>query len=321
MKAVVSHDFGPPEVLHLEEIEKPTPREDQVLIRVRAAALNPLDWRLMRGGPAVTRAIFRMTKMRPTTPGRDFAGEVEAVGKDVTQLKPGDAVFGVCLGSLAEYACARASKLASKPAGVTFEQAASLPIAGLTALQGLRDKGNIREGQRVLINGAGGGIGTFAVQIAKSYRTHVTGVCSPSKLELVRSIGADDVVDYTREDFTKSGQRYDLILDCVGNRSASDMRRVLKPRGICVIAGAGKEVSTILARIVQALVLTRFASQTFVIFITKGSREDLATLADLVQTGKVTPIIEKRYNLTEARDAIRYLEEGHARGKVVVTLD
>jgi NADPH:quinone reductase-like Zn-dependent oxidoreductase len=259
--------------------------------------------------------------MKTTTPGRDVAGVIEAVGSRITRFKRGDEVFGTCMGSLAEFTCARESALALKPAGVTFEQAASLPIAGLTALQGLRDKGKIREGQKVLINGAGGGIGTFAVQIAKAHRAHVTGVCSTSKLELVRSIGADHVVDYTHEDFTRGGQRYDLILDCVGNRTAPEMRHALETRGTCVIAGAAKETGVMLSRIAKALVLTPFVSQTFIILVTKGSQADLVTLVDLVQSGKITPVIEKRYRLTEAREAMSYLEEGHARGKVVITID
>ncbi len=315
MKAIVYHQFGGPDVLQREEVDTPTPAENQVLIQVRAAGLNPLDWRLMRGQPRIARKMLGDIK----TPGRDVAGVVAAVGARVARFKPGDEVFGTCLGACAEYAVARERALVSKPASVTFEQAAGVGIAGLTALQGLRDKGRIEAGQQVLINGAGGGIGTFAVQIAKVYGADVTGVCSTSKVDLVRSLGASRAIDYTREDFTRSGERYDLILDNVGNRSASELRRALTPKGIGVIAGAPKRGGEILKRIVHALVLSKLVSQSFVIFIAKGSQDDLATLRDLMASGKLTPVVGRTYTLADIREAMVHLEDGHALGKIVVT--
>jgi NADPH:quinone reductase-like Zn-dependent oxidoreductase len=278
----------------------------------------------MRGAPHVFRVLFGLRKpsiKRPGRPGRDVAGQVEAVGRRVTQFKPGDEVFGWCLGAFAEYACASESALIMKPDKLTFEQVASVPVAALTALQGLRDKGRIQSGQKVLINGAAGGVGTFAVQIAKSFGADVTGVCSPRNLDLVRSIGADQVIDYTQEDFTKCGRRYDLILDCVGNHSLLACRRVLNPKCVCVIAGAPKEVGVFLARALIAPVWSGFVSQKFVTFIAKLNQGDLAVMRELMETGKVTPVIDRRYSLSEVPEAIRYLEEGHARGKVVITLE
>jgi NADPH:quinone reductase-like Zn-dependent oxidoreductase len=325
MKAAVYTRHGPPDVAQITDVEKPIPKDNEVLIKVRAASLNPLDWRLMRGMPHIFRLLFRLPKPTIGQPGRlgyDVAGQVEAVGRSVIQFKPGDEVFGGCPGALAEYACASAMKLVIKPDNVTFEQAASVPVAALTALQGLRDKGQIRPGQKVLINGAAGGVGTFAVQIAKAFGAEVTGVCSTRNVEMVRSIGADRVIDYTQEDFTKSGQRYDLLLDNVGNLSLAACRRVLNPKGICAIAGAPKEAAGFfLSRTLAAPVLSLFVSQRFVMFIAKLNKEDLTTMCGLMNSGKVTPIIDRRYRLSEAREAIRYLEEGHARGKVVITLD
>jgi NADPH:quinone reductase-like Zn-dependent oxidoreductase len=251
------------------------------------------------------------------------AGEVEAVGWNVTQFKPGDSVFGTCLGAFAEYACASESKLVIKPDNVSFEQAASVPVAALTALQGLRDKGQIQPGQKVLINGAAGGVGTFAVQIAKSFGGDVTGVCSTSNMEMVRSIGADRVIDYTQEDFTKGTQRYDVIFDLVANHSLSACRRVLNPKGMYIgagIVGLGGSMISLLAHLITTLVLPRFVSQNFVTFMTNISKEDLAIMRDLMEAGQVTPVIDRRYRLSEAPEAIRYLEKGHARGKVVMTL-
>jgi NADPH:quinone reductase-like Zn-dependent oxidoreductase len=323
MKAIVYYDYGSPEILRLEEIERPTPGDDEVLLKVRAAAVNPLDWRLLKGAPYVLRALFRLPKpsrTRPGRPGRDVAGVVESVGKNVTQFNAGDEVFGWCQGAFAEYACTPESSLAAKPANVTFDQAASVPVAALTALQGLRDKGRIRAGQKVLINGAAGGVGTFAVQIAKSFGAEVTGVCSTRNLEMVRSIGADRAIDYTREDFTRGGQRYDLMLDNVGNHSLSACRRVMNRHGVCVMAGAPKNPAFFLTRALTAPVLSRLVSQRFGLFIAKLKQEDLATMRDLMEAGKVTPVIDRRYGLSEAPDAIRYLEEGHARGKVVITV-
>ena len=306
MKAAVYYDYGSPDVIKCEEIEKPVPKDDEVLIKVRAASLNPLDWRMMKGVPSIFRILFRLRKPTITQPGRlgrDVAGQVEALGRNVTQFKPGDEVFGACEATVSEYACARESRLVIKPVNVTFEQAASVPVAGLTALQCLRDKGQIQTGQKVLINGAAGGVGTFAVQIAKSF-------------------GADAVIDYTQEDFTKLGGAYDLILDCVGNYTFSTCRRVLNPKARYVIVGAPHDGSMIgiMAPAIKSIVLSWFVSQKAVMFVAKSSQKDLTLLGELMATGKVTPVIDRRYALSDVADAIRYLEEGHARGKVVITL-
>jgi NADPH:quinone reductase-like Zn-dependent oxidoreductase len=326
MKAIVYYDYGSPDVLKCEEIEKPTPGDDEVLIKVRAAAVNPLDWRLMRGVPPIFRILLGLRKpkvRRPNRTGRDVAGQVEAVGRNVTQFKPSDEVFGACRGAFAEYACAPESALVLKPHNVTFDQAASVPVAAITALQGLRDKGQIQPGQRVLINGAAGGVGTFAVQIAKSFGAEVTGVCSTRNVDMVRSIGADRVIDYTQEDFTKMSQQYDLIFDLMANHSLSACRRVLNPKGIYIRAGAGTRSSMIglVASLIIALVLSRLASQKFVTFVAKVRKEDLTIISELMKDGKVTPVIDMRYRLSEVPEAIRYLEQGHARGKVVITLE
>ena len=321
MKAAIYARSGSPEVLEIGDRQKPMPKDDQVLIRVRVASLNPLDWRLMRGAPYLARLIFRLPKptvAQPACPGRDVAGVVETAGSKVTRFKPGDEVFGVCESACAEYACISESRTTMKPAGVSFEQAASIPVAGLSAIQGLRDKGKIQAGQKVLINGAAGGVGTFAVQMAKHFGAEVTGVCSTRNVELVRSLGADRVVDYNREDFTQGTQRYDLILDCVGNRTLSECRRVMNPRSKCVIVGGGKKMSSAMGRAAKAFVMSLFMSQKFSFLLARGRKEDLATIAGLIATGKVTPVIERRYKLTEIREAITHLEEGHARGKVVV---
>jgi NADPH:quinone reductase-like Zn-dependent oxidoreductase len=323
MKAAIYAKYGPPDVVEIREVEKPAPKDDEVLVKVRAASVNPVDWRLMRGVPPLLRILFRVPRPTITQPrrlGSDMAGQVEAIGRNVTQFRPGDEVFGVCSGAFAEYACASETKLAMKPDNVTYEQAASVPVAALTALQGLRDKGKIQPGQKVLINGAAGGVGTFAVQIAKWFGAEVTAVCSTRNLELARSLGADRVVDYTQEDFTKGGQRYDLILDNVGNHSLSACRHVLNPKGTCVIAGAPKKVGMFLARAIAGPVLSRFVSQNFITFMAKLSKEDLAIMHNLMKAGKVTPVIDRRYSLSELPEALRYLEEGHARGKVVIAL-
>jgi NADPH:quinone reductase-like Zn-dependent oxidoreductase len=324
MKAAVYTRYGPSDVLEIRDLEKPVPKDDEVLIKVRAVSLNPADWRLMRGVPKIFRILFRLrepTIAEPGRPGHDVAGQVAAIGRSVTQFKPGDEVFGSCRGACAEYVCASESKLVAKPTNVTFEQAASVPVAALTALQGLRDKGHIQPGQKVLINGAAGGVGTFAVQVAKSFGAEVTGVCSTRNVDLVRSIGADHVIDYTREDFTRGGQRYDMILDNVGNHSLSACRRVLNPKGLCVIAGAPKKAGIFLARALTGPVLSWFVSQKFVMFIAKMTKEGLTVMNDLMKTGKVMPVIDRTYSLSEIREAMRYLEEGHARGKVVITLE
>ncbi|MGH8428251.1 MAG: NAD(P)-dependent alcohol dehydrogenase [Gammaproteobacteria bacterium] len=320
MKAILYTEYGPPDVLRFEEVAKPAPKDDEILIKVRAASVNPLDWHLMRGSPYFLRIMAGLRKPKSTRPGVDVAGRVETVGGNVTQFKPLDEVFGACRGALAEYACASESAVVLKPANVTFEQAASVPVAAITALQGLRDKGRIQPGQNVLINGAAGGVGTFAVPIAKSFGADVTGVCSTRNVDMVRSIGADHVIDYTREDFTKSVQRYNLILDGVGNHSLSACRRVLTPHGICVMIGAPKNFGAFLSSALTAPALSRLASQKFVMFMAKIRKEDLTILRGLMEAGKLTPVIDRRYNLSEAPEAIRYLEEGHARGKVVITL-
>jgi len=321
MKAVVYYNYGSPDVLKCEEIEKPTAGDNEVLIKVRAASVNPFDWHFMRGTPYIVRIQAGLRKPKVTRLGVDVAGQVEAVGRNVTQFKPGDEVFGACRGAFAEYACTSESALVMKPDNVTFEQAASAPVAAFTALQGLRDKGQIQPGHKVLINGAAGGVGTFAVQIAKSFGADVTGVCSTRNVDMVRSIGADRVIDYTQEDFTKSGQRYDLFFDCVGNHSLLACRRVLNPKGIyIVVGGPGGRWLGPLARMIKTLVLSRFVSQNLVMFLARSSKEDLTIMHELMETGKVTPVIDKRYRLSEVPEAIRYLEEGHARGKVVITL-
>jgi NADPH:quinone reductase-like Zn-dependent oxidoreductase len=325
VKAIVHCEYGSPDVLKLVDVEKPTPTDNQVLVRVRAASVNPLD--LTIRGPWLLRPILGMRKPKDTRLGVDYAGIVEAVGKNVTQFKPGDEVFGARDGALAEYVCGLADRaVVLKPANLTFEQAASVPVAAITALQGLRDKGKIRPGQKVLINGASGGVGTFAVQIARSFGTEVTGVCSTRNLDMVRSIGADHVIDYTKEDFTKTDQRYDLIFDLVGNHSFSERRRILNPNGICVMAGVGGAgwhdgMAMRLAGELNAYVRSRFVGEKFVTYIAALNKADLTILGDLMQSGKMTPVIDRRYKLSEAPAALRYLEEGHARGKVVITVE
>lgn len=289
-----------------------------MLIRVRAAALNPLDWKLMKGRPWLLRLVMGLHKVKH--PGVDVAGEVESVGPGVTQFKPGDQIFGGCRGAVADYVCAPASALAIKPANVSFEAAAAVPIAGWTALQGLRDKGHVAAGQRVLINGAAGGVGTFAVQIAKHFGADVTGVCSTKNVELVGSIGADQVIDYTRQELSEGDGQYDLILDCVGNRSVEEVRRVLKPKGTCVRIGADPDVGlmTILAGVFKLLVSGPFMKQKILTFMAKRSQGDLGILAELMQAGKVTPVIDRCYTMIETPEAMRHLEAGHARGKVII---
>jgi NADPH:quinone reductase-like Zn-dependent oxidoreductase len=322
MKAAVYTRYGPPDVVQITDVEKPVPKDDKVLIKVRAASVNPYDWHFMRGTPYFVRIGAGLRKPKITRLGVDVAGQVEAVGRNVTQFKPGDHVFGSCPGAFAEYACASESALVTKPNNVTFEQAAAVSVAARTALQGLRHKGQIQPGQRVLINGAAGGVGTFAVQIAKSFGADVTGVCSTRNVDMVRSIGADRVIDYTQEDFTKSGQRYDLIFDCVGNHSLLACRRVLTPKGIYIAVGgpSGRWMIGPLARAITAPVLSRFVSQKLFMVLAKQSKEDLTILHELMKAGKVTPVIDRSYSLSEVPEAIRYLEEGHAQGKVVITL-
>ena len=323
MKAIVNRCYGSPDVLEVEDIEKPTPADDEVLVRVKAAAVNPLDWHYMRGSPYFMRLGSGLGAPKDIRRGVDFAGTVEAVGKNVRQFMPGDEVFGGKSGAFAEYVTVREDRaVVRKPANITFEQAASVPIAAITALQALRDKGQIKPGQKVLINGASGGVGTFAVQIAKSFGAEVTGVCSTRNLEMVRSIGADHVIDYTQENYTDNGQRYDLIIDNVGNHSLLANRRALNPEGIFVIIGGpkGNWLGPLMSPI-KALMLSPFVGQDFVMLLAQMRKEDLTFLRDLMQAGKVTPVIDRRYQLSEVPAAIRYSEEGHARGKIVITLD
>src|SRR6267378_4761251 len=324
MKAIVYRCYGSPDVLRFEDFEKPTAADDQVLVKVHAASVNPLDWHYMRGTPYVVRMDSGFGKPENPRLGVDFAGTVEAVGKNVTRFKPGDEVFGGKFGAFAEYVTVREDRaLALKPSSLTFEQAASVPIAAVTALQALRDKGRIQPGQKVLINGASGGVGTFAVQIAKSFGADVTGVCSTRNVSMVRSIGADHVIDYTQEDFTQGAQRYDLILDNVGTHSLLEYKRVLNPKGIFVMIGSTTPGNWFgfLATPINAWMLSPFVSQKFGMILAELNRDDLATLGTLMQSGKVTPVIDRRYKLSEVPTAIRYLEEGHARGKVVINVE
>jgi NADPH:quinone reductase-like Zn-dependent oxidoreductase len=322
MKAAVYTRYGPPDAIQIMDVEKPVPKDNEVLLEVRAASVNPLDAGLMKGKPHSFRLLFGLRKPRLTRPGVDVAGRVEAVGKNVIQFKPGDEVFGMCKGAFAEYACARESRLAIKAESLTFEQAASAPVAALTALQGLRDKGHIQLGQKVLINGAAGGVGTFAVQIAKSFGADVTGVCSTRNVEMVRSIGADQVIDYTQQDFTESGKRYDLIFDCFVNHPLSACRRALNRKGIYLMVGAPPKrwMVGMLAPVIKAVVFSPFLSQKFVVYIARPSREDLTTMGELMACGKVKPVIDKRYKLSEVPEAIDYLEQRHTRGKVIIVL-
>jgi NADPH:quinone reductase-like Zn-dependent oxidoreductase len=323
MKAIVYCEYGPPDVLQLKEIEKPTPADNEVLIKVRAAGTNPLDG--MHTGRA--RIVTGLRKPKLTRAGTDFAGTVEAVGNNVTAFKPGDEVFGAKTGAFAEYVCVRDDRaIVPKPSNVTFEEAGSVAVAATTALQGLRDKGKLQAGQRVLVNGASGGVGTFAVQIAKAYGAEVTGVCSGRNIDLVRSIGADHVIDYTKEDFTKSSQRYDLIYDLVCNHSFSERRQILNPNGICVMAGVGGSGwhDGILGRMggeLYAYVRSRFTTQKFVTYLAMLNKKDMTELAELIQSGKVKAVIDRTYKLNDLAAAERYLQEGHARGKVVVTVE
>src|SRR6476659_7864143 len=325
MKAIVNCEYGAGN-LQLRDLEKPSPNDNEVLVRVRAASVNPVDGHLIRGA-WMMRPMTGMRKPKNTRFGTDFAGIIEAVGKNVTNFKSGDEVFGAKNGAVADYACVNADRaIVMKPANITFEQAGSVGVAGVTALQGLRDKGHIQAGQKVLVNGASGGVGTFAVQIAKAFGAEVTGVCSTRNVDLVRSIGADHVIDYTREDFTKTDQRYDMIYDLVGNHSFSERRQILNPNGICVMAGIGgagfhpESGGRILGNFKTAF-QSKFTSQKFVTYIAKLTKNDLNVLRDLMQSGRVAPVIDRTYKISETQDAVRYLEEGHARGKVVITTE
>jgi len=322
MKAILFPKYGSPDVLQFTEAEKPTPNENQVLIKVVAAAANPLDWHGMRGEPFLARMGNGLRKPKDQRLGADIAGRVEAVGKNVTEFKPGDEVFGaVGVGGFAEFVCIREKNLAVKPGNISFEAAAAAPVVGYTALQGFRHAGGIRAGQKVLVNGAAGGIGTFAVQFAKSCGAEVTGVCSTRNLELVRSIGADHVVDYTREDFTRNGQQYDLIYDSIGNRSVIDYRRALKPQGICVIAGFTSMLRLFEHMILGPLVSKRGDKKVGMMGISNANKEDLLVIKELLETGKLVSVIDRRYPLSETAEAIRYLETLHARGKVIINVE
>jgi NADPH:quinone reductase-like Zn-dependent oxidoreductase len=323
MKAIVYDHYGPPDVLRFEEIEKPVPTDDQLLIQVRASSVNPYDWHFIRGTPSFIRLFAGLRAPKSRHLGADVAGVVEAVGRNVTTFKPGDAVFGTAKGSFAEYVCAPASSLALKPENITWQQAATVPIAGITALQGLRDKGKILKGQHVLINGAAGGVGTFAVQIAKSLQARVTAVCSTRNIELVRSIGADDVIDYTRENFIQSSQRYDVLFDLVGNNSLPACLRVLQPNGIYIGCGGGGPDSRsieLLGSMLHSLLLAPFTTQKMPGLLAKVNTADLNFLADLMRSEKVTPVLDSSYALGDTASAIRYLEQCHARGKVAITV-
>lgn len=315
MKAILFTEYGSPDVLQFKDVEKPVPADNEVLIKVYAASANPLDWHSMRGAPFLARVEFGLQRPRDPRLGADVAGRVEAVGKNVTQFQIGDEVFGdIFKGSFAEYACTSEKLLVAKPANSSYEAAAAVPVAALTALQGLRDKGQIRSGQKVLINGASGGVGTFAVQIAKSYGTEVTGVCSTRNLDLVHSIGADHVIDYTKEDFTNNGQRYDLIFDTIGNLSVSGCQHALSPNGICAIAGF-----TTMFHLFQVMLFG--GKKVGMMETAKADKKDLLFIKELLETGKVVPVIDRTYKLNETAEAIRYLETSRARGKVVITVE
>jgi NADPH:quinone reductase-like Zn-dependent oxidoreductase len=321
MRAIVRNKYGSPDVLELQEIDKPDRADDCVLVRVRAASINPADWYGMTGRPYVGRAMMGLRKPKERVLGADFAGTVEAVGRDVTGFQPGDEVFGGRTGALAEYVCVR-NAVAPKPANLTFEEAAAIPVAAITALQGLRDKGQIQPGQKVLINGASGGVGTFAVQIAKAFGAEVTGVCSTRNVDIARSLGADHVIDYTKEDFTRNDRRYDLMLDIAGSRSWSECKRVLNPQATLVVVGApkGNRLLGPLSHVVKVRLAALRSSRKVVFFIAKLNKEDLAVLRELLEAGKVTPVIDRRYALSDVVDAFRYLGEGHAQGKLVITV-
>jgi NADPH:quinone reductase-like Zn-dependent oxidoreductase len=323
MKAAVRDGYGSPDVLELREIDKPPPADDEVLVRVRAASLNMSDWYAVAGRPYVGRTQMGLRKPKSNRLGVDYAGTVEAVGKNVTEFRPGDEVFGGRDGAYAEYVCAREDRaIVLKPANVTFEEAAAVPIAGITALQGLRDKGQLQPGQKVLINGASGGVGTFARQIANALGAEVTGVCSTRNVDAARSLGADHVIDYTQEDFTRSEQRYDLMLDIAGSRSWSECKRVLDPQATLVLVGGPKTNRMFgpLGHVVRLRLGGLLARRKVVFFIAKFNKADMLALRELLEAGKVAPVVEKTYELSEIADALRHIGEGHAQGKIVITV-
>jgi NADPH:quinone reductase-like Zn-dependent oxidoreductase len=322
MKAIVQDTYGTAAVMQAREIDTPAIGAGEVLVRVRAAGVNPADWAIMSGLPYIARPVYGLLKPKNSVRGTDVAGTVEAVGAGVTRFGPGDEVFGSAHGSYAEYAAADEDQLARKPANLTFEQAAAVPMAGLVALQAVRDHGNVQAGQKVLVNGASGGIGTFAVQIAKAFGAEVTGVCSTRNLEMVRAIGADHVIDYTTTDFTQTGEQYDFILDNVANHSLRDLRRALTPNGMLVPNGGGFDHRWMASggRIVRAAVLFQFGDQTLGNFLMSNKVEDLLTLTELIESGKVTPVMDRSFQLSETALAIGHVGEGHARGKVAITV-
>ncbi len=322
MKAIIYTKYGPPEVLHIKEVEKPVPKENEVLVKVYAASANPADWHMIRGEPKFARLSFGLFKPKNIIPGIDIAGQVEAVGRNVKEFQPGDDVFGACGwgGAFAEYVCVTEKSVVLKPVNISFEEGATVSVAAMSALQGLRDKGQIQSGQKVLIIGASGGVGTFAVQLAKHFGAEVTGVCSTGNLDLVRSIGAEKVIDYTQEDFTNTGEKYDLIIDNVANRSVAELKRALSPNGLCVIIGFSS-----LSRMFQHMFLGPLVSmignkKIGGLGTAKPNKKDLVFLKELLESGKIKPVIDRRYTLSEVPEAIRYVEEGHTRGKVVINI-
>ncbi|WLW50082.1 NAD(P)-dependent alcohol dehydrogenase [Streptomyces sp. YU58] len=324
MKAVVQDRYGSADTLEFRDVDRPVPSAGEVLVRVRAAAVNAYDWHLMRGDPRIARLALGLRAPRAKIRGRDFAGVVEAVGGGVTGLRPGEEVYGEADGAFAEYVCARDGMVGPKPSGLTFEQAAAMPLAANTALIGLRDVARLRAGQSVLVNGASGGVGTFAVQLAKVYGAEVTGVCSTRNVDLVRSLGADRVLDYTREDFTRAGHRYDVVLDLVGNRSLGEFRRALTPTGTLVLSGGGMyEGGSLIGPMglfFKRRLVSPFVRQRLLELPAKASKQNLAVLREFAEAGKIAPVIERTYPLAEAAEAIRHLEVAHARAKIVVTV-
>jgi NADPH:quinone reductase-like Zn-dependent oxidoreductase len=324
MKAVVQDRYGSPDVLELREVDRPTPADHEVLVRVHAAAVNARDWHLMRGDPYLVRLVYGFGRPKTEIRGTDFAGRVEAVGRHVKRFRPGDEVFGEADGAFAQYVCASHDVVEPKPKNMTFEQAAAVPLAGNTALMGLRDLGRVQPGQKVLVNGASGGVGTFAVQIAKQFGAHVTGVCSTRNVDLVRSFGADQVIDYTKDDFTRNGQRYDVVFDLVANRTLTEYRRALTPDGTLVLSGGGVpengSVVGPMGLILKGQALSRFVRHRLLVLTAKPSKENLAALRELAESQGVTSVIDRTYPLSEVPEAIRYLEVEHARAKVVITV-
>ena len=323
MKAAVRAGYGSPDVVELREIDKPVPTDDEVLVKVRAASLNMADWYAMAGRPYVGRTQMGLLKPKSNRLGVDYAGAVEAVGANVTEFQPGDEVFGGKDGAYAEYVCARADRgIVPKPSNVTFEEAAAVPVAALTALQGLRDKGQLQPGQKVLINGASGGVGTFAVQIAKALGAEVTAVCSTGNVDIARSLGADHVIDYTEEDFTRTDRRYDLMVDVAGSRSWTECRRVLTPQATLVIVGGPKTNRLLgpLGHLVKVRLAAVRSSRKVIFFIAKFNKADMLVLRELLESGKITSVIDKRYELSEIADGLRYIGEGHAQGKIVISV-